>query len=465
LLWLTLAATVAFIALAIDGAFMGGDKANPDKAKDFFNTPPLVGFWCALVAMLVISIFATPNIFRRPASLLMHAGGIVFLIGSMWSSAGGHELAQKVFGNTRILSGFMALHKGERTDAVSDGHGASAGNLPFAVELLDYRVDHYPPKDKHWQLMLEWPTRALDSAGGESIGWPDEPVAWKLGEEVALPHTNAHATVLEYLDNAGPLLAVMPPGLGDELAIPVKVGAEFDLDNPKLHGKITKIFTHIRVAGVEGAPEIVDDNAQENPGIQAQFRLADGTKRTAWILPPNPMHVLTIEGARFFYYPGPTGENPGQELPAMRLSVRQGDKARKLWLIAEPGRDYATFELNDVLGLPKATPMDERRVLILAPQTPIMAYKSDVQILSRTKPIERAVIEVNHPLHHGDYHFFQRSEGVDEQGVYTVLYVKSDAGLMAVWVGLGMICLGAFWHFWFIPAGAFLRKGIAPNGH
>jgi hypothetical protein len=78
----------------------------------------------------------------------------------------------------------------------------------------------------------------------------------------------------------------------------------------------------------------------------------------------------------------------------------------------------------------------------------IRDYFSDVVVIEDGKEIVGKMIEVNHPLHYGGYHFYQHS--YDSQAhKYTILSVTSDSGLYAVYGGYWLLCLGVLWQFWF----------------
>jgi len=94
---------------------------------------------------------------------------------------------------------------------------------------------------------------------------------------------------------------------------------------------------------------------------------------------------------------------------------------------------------------------------LVEPQGPIKAYKSDVAILEDNRKAGEAVIEVNKPLHWGGYSFYQ-ADYDHQNGAYTVLSVSSDSGLAAVYLGLAVLSLGAFWRFWGEPIWRWTRK-------
>ncbi len=84
---------------------------------------------------------------------------------------------------------------------------------------------------------------------------------------------------------------------------------------------------------------------------------------------------------------------------------------------------------------------------VLRYQRIISDYISELQIIENNKVVAEKNIEVNHPLHYGGYHFYQHSYDA-KAGQYTVLEVTSDTGLVLVYGGYLMLCIGVFWHLW-----------------
>ena len=96
------------------------------------------------------------------------------------------------------------------------------------------------------------------------------------------------------------------------------------------------------------------------------------------------------------------------------------------------------------------------------PAAAVKSYKSDVDVQAGGKIVAHAVIEVNHPLHYGGYHFYQ-CDYDHPFGRYTVLAVTSDSGLGLVYAGMALACAGAFWIFWIQPAIAYFRRSRPPS--
>ena len=87
----------------------------------------------------------------------------------------------------------------------------------------------------------------------------------------------------------------------------------------------------------------------------------------------------------------------------------------------------------------------------------IRDYLSEVAVIENGKEVASKVIEVNHPLHYGGYHFYQYSYD-SEMGKYTILSVTSDSGLYAVYGGYWLLCLGVLWQFWFRHIIGYIKR-------
>lgn len=86
----------------------------------------------------------------------------------------------------------------------------------------------------------------------------------------------------------------------------------------------------------------------------------------------------------------------------------------------------------------------------------IRNYDSEVVVLQGDREVLRKVIRVNEPMHYGGYHFYQ--EGYDAQRQeYTILLVKSDAGVSFAYAGFVLLCGGVFWACYAGPLWAFFR--------
>lgn len=68
-------------------------------------------------------------------------------------------------------------------------------------------------------------------------------------------------------------------------------------------------------------------------------------------------------------------------------------------------------------------------------------FVSDIEVIADGQVVTRQLVEVNHPLHYGGYHFYQF--GYDQvAGRYTQLQATSDSGLTAVFCGYALLVIG-----------------------
>ncbi len=139
LLWAALIAIVLLAVFSVYGAFIGADRA-----KAFFNSLPLAVYWWLLVILLAAGIVFFERLIRVPSSLLIHLGCIVVLMGAMWSSVGGHTIQRRLFGIDKIPRGHMYIPERMQERRVYREDMNEPRILPFAVQLVAFRMDYYP---------------------------------------------------------------------------------------------------------------------------------------------------------------------------------------------------------------------------------------------------------------------------------------------------------------------------------
>lgn len=138
-------------------------------------------------------------------------------------------------------------------------------------------------------------------------------------------------------------------------------------------------------------------------------------------------------------------------VPAMRIALTRQDGAiAQAWMIVDSYIDMAVLRLSGVPDGSERGGGQDATLLLCRPDSPIKSYKSDVAVEKDGRTVAGKVIEVNHPMHYGGYHFYQSS--YDPEGrQYTVLSVTSDSGLWMVYAGMAMLTAGAFWFCWIGP--------------
>jgi hypothetical protein len=136
-MWAVMALILLLFVLSVYGAFIG-----PQRARDFFNSIPLVIYWIAFILLLAIGIIAFRPLLTVPALLLTHTGCLLVLLGAIWSSEGGHKLQKELFGLDKIPSGFMQIYEGNSDNRVVLEDNA-VKELPFSIGLKDFRIEYY----------------------------------------------------------------------------------------------------------------------------------------------------------------------------------------------------------------------------------------------------------------------------------------------------------------------------------
>jgi cytochrome c biogenesis protein ResB len=141
--------------------------------------------------------------------------------------------------------------------------------------------------------------------------------------------------------------------------------------------------------------------------------------------------ILIENGKKIVTDEGQEGENPAVEV---EIEVPDGNSYTRYVFERFAGFNHGKDQLQ----------------LSYVPQGPrvIRDYFSEVVVIENEKEVAGKVIEVNHPLHYGGYHFYQDSYD-SQAGKYTILSVTSDSGLYVVYGGYWLLCSGVLWQFWF----------------
>jgi len=356
IMWLVLSAVLLLTALSIYAAFLGSDKA-----KQFFNSAPLVVFWFAIAVLFIAGFLVYDKLIRQPSSLLIHAGCLFIIIGAMFSSDAGHRFAKRFFNIDKIPSGYMPISEGQSENRIIDVNNNILGTLPFSIKLIDFRVEYYDGDKEQVQKLN------ITSINGKTVN------------------------------------------------IPAITGQEISLEKPRGALKITRTFVNFKIDKI-GEKMVASDQPgpQQNPAVEVEFESSDGKKFSGFIFRNIAGFRQPVEGLHIAYAP---------QLPQM--------------------------------------PKD---------------FFSDITIIKDGNEAARKTIEVNHPLHFEGYHFYQY--GFDEvAGRYTILSITSDSGLLTVFSGYWLLCIGLIWRLWLIPAIKYFKffrhqygrnkkdKKAVPNGN
>jgi cytochrome c biogenesis protein ResB len=228
LMWAGLVLILLLIFLSVYGAFIGAAKA-----QDFFSSLPLTVYWLVLILVLIAGIIAFRRLIRVPGLLLIHLGCALVLAGGIWGSEAVGKLRDKLFSTDTIRAGRMAIFEGDVENRVTLQSSDQVKQLPFHVELKDFRLEYYEPGS----LLIQ-------SRQGEH---------WK---------------------------------------IPAEAGAEFFLGDDIGKLKIKKIFENFKIK-IEGDEHTAYDavGTGSNPAVEVQIESPDGEVTTKYVFERFPGHV------------------------------------------------------------------------------------------------------------------------------------------------------------------------------
>ena len=178
--WVGLVLIGALFFLSIYGAFLGSSSA-----KSFFNSPPMIVIWMISMVGLIFSLIVSRRLLRNVGLLLMHTGAIFVLAGSMWGSAGAHNLREKFFGIRKFQTGQMVIYEQQMEKNVVSEINGKLVELPFSVKLKDFHIEYYRPEYLR-----------IQGLGARSWAIPVE-----IGNEVFLDSDLGSATVLRSFEN------------------------------------------------------------------------------------------------------------------------------------------------------------------------------------------------------------------------------------------------------------------------
>jgi len=169
LLWATLLLILLLIYLSVAGAFVG-----TERARELFNSVPLVIFWISLTVLLLVGLVVFPRLYRKPGLLLIHLGCVLLLVGAMAGSEKGHEY----FGKNKIPKGYMWIFEGESDNRIrSNNPKVMLGELPFWIRLNDFRMEYYWDWGKLLIQTMDGKHKTIVARAGEKFDlggkWPE----------------------------------------------------------------------------------------------------------------------------------------------------------------------------------------------------------------------------------------------------------------------------------------------------
>jgi hypothetical protein len=391
IMWAALALIVTLTILSVYGAFIGAARAQA-----YFNSVPLAVYWGMFALALVVGLVAFRRLIRVPGLLLMHAGCILILGGGALGSKIVHELS----GSDKIREGQMVIYEGQTSNQVRTEmkrllfslggefeHSLHSRTVP--QELRQKFEKEQSPLSESAAIRVEhagsiW--SITDDLKEYSVRKEQGKLkAYLTGEMRDLPFSiKLRDFRIEYYE---PAYLQVETGEGQSKTVAAEVGNEIDLGEEPGTARIVRMFENFKMS-IEGGKRVAyeDPNPGSNPALEVLITRPDGQVSTQYV---------------FALMPGFSHSEGGVKLTYSRPVNRA-----------------------------------------------ISDYISELEVTDKQgKVVAAKDIEVNHPLRYGGHHFYQSSYD-PKAGRYTVLSVHSDAGLVIVYAGYWMLCLGVIWHLW-----------------
>lgn len=277
IMWTTLIGIILLTILSAIESFAGARSA-----KLFFTSPPMVLYW-GLMALLFASGFVAFSRIRGKLGLfLMHAGCLLVIIGSMWSSEDGHRVAKTLLGRDKIQSGLMAIPEGVTEDHVFSAESRHMlGALPFGIRLNKFSIEYY-----------------------ESESEPEPTLFLRMPE-------------------------------GTELQVAAATGNNISLGEARGTLTIVRTFGNLKIHIDGGEKTFIDEDGGDNPAVEVSIERADGTRYSSFAF-QNFQHPQK-DGLEMVY----RAEAQQQKMPRRYLSdltvVENGkDVAHKIIRVNDP---------------------------------------------------------------------------------------------------------------------------------
>ena len=448
--WASLATIGALIVLSIIGAFLGAERAGV-----MFNSIPLALFWLALAALLITGVIVSPSLLRRGGVLAMHVGVLAILAGGMWGSQAGHNLRARIKKPGKVRKGFMALSPGQRTNGIRAADGRTVlGRLPFEIKLEEFRVERYQPEDppQLWRQVVH-----------PGVGHDRELIKWEIGAPADVPMAGAKMRVLQFYPSARIVQERrLQVRLGDEMhTFRVTPGAELELSDGR-RITVVRIFRNLTLMMDNGEILTVDrPDKGSRPAVEVRVDSPDGASATKHLYAePTPPEPPRNNGLSMHYVVTRVGEALANSLAAAcKLEVTRGTESIVAWVFLEADEPAGALPLTRLFpSIADWRRAGEPAILLVRTEGRVRDWIARLAVLRDGKVVARKDVEVNHPLHYGGYHFYQRAADRDYEQ-YTVLSVVSDDGMIVVYAGFILLAGGAVWTFYIAPLWRLGRRG------
>lgn len=440
---------------SVSGAFLGAEPAG-----ELFSSFAMFLFWLSVIVALAAAVILLP--YRGLGLLTMHLACAAVLLGGLLGSKGAHKYLYE----DRIYKGYMQIGEGASSGEVYSAKGEPIGTLDFELALEDFYIDRYQESGEELRWELWSGLRAAEEDDDER---PTVRLKWREDQEVSVPYTDITLEVLEYNQREIPRPAgviIIHSETDDTVVLPAIVGREVQLPNSEKTYTVRKVFRGLRIDSETKEP--VDDPSRGfRPAAVLEVSREGEQVEVAYAF-TRELNAQMRRPAEQIFMPINKPDMETLAVPIIKFRFRRHGEVREKTFSPAEGLTQDVLSLEFLYEDPRAYAAAGEPILALQEPTPtIKTYESKVVVKEDNRTIKEASIRVNHPLHHGGYHFYQTD--YDHEGhTYTVLSVVSDRGMWLVYLGFVLLVFGTAWHCWFGFVVPKRNRGAEPkpeDGH
>ncbi|MCK4374919.1 MAG: cytochrome c biogenesis protein ResB [Candidatus Brocadiae bacterium] len=140
-----------------------------------FNSVPVGLFWLVSVGLLVARLVRPRALVRSPGVSAACLGVLLVVLGGLYGSQTGHQVAGRLLGSAKVPSGYIVVSQAAERDQVIDLEmEREVGRLPFGLRLRGFRTDYHDAQPPAQDMAVERRVLSYNSdvvvlAGGHEV--------------------------------------------------------------------------------------------------------------------------------------------------------------------------------------------------------------------------------------------------------------------------------------------------------
>lgn len=408
---------------------------GPEAVLDLLGFTALYQSWwflCLLTLLLLNIVCCVTSrvkwLKRRPGMLLVHTSAVLIATGALIGTVWGDK-------------GVLQLYEGQKSNIFvkwsRSGEPMEVG-LGFSIGLDDFILEQYESNPNPLILLRE---KGHDH---------HEQIPGVEGHTQTVAHGKFEVEVLRVLPHfqmeqdegkVTPFIVVKEPDGDATERVPGTEGHSQPVFEGKFEVEVLRVVPHFSMPDTKTREIVSLSDKYVNPGIQVKITQGD-MEDTRWLFSLYPgMHMTENKvplDATFHVERDETDIRPGEitsasdrwENPAAEIKIVHEGKEETRWLFARH---------PNVHMKPGELPIEAQ--FSVNRGGPIKDFKSVLYVEDDGKKVVEKTIEVNDPLKYGGFTFYQSS--YDQEGLkWTGLQVVKDPGVIIVYIGFTMLCIG-----------------------